>query len=443
MDKQKKHVSTLIRDESSQSAGIHDKVKPRQKVSEVHQHNSMLVEQANPMQIQKQHSTPSPVQQTTQSSVYTTHLNQNDVLLGRGAPVFRYEGNVKFRKLVFARKLLYRNCLRNQTKNEIAKEIVSNVTSENGRFVREIKTSTEAALYGLERGTKAWVLVNQKTIMQKVKQTLRELDDTLVNDVKPASAHARQEVSRAKSVSLTKAEKSLVFSRSRLACDSMIANSSERNNARISHSDNVNLQQEFDARVSLAENPFLNILPASSLLQEQEGINQTLELQIASSLLNEQNLSPEITLERLRAFARTSMDNLNELPMNNSNISLPLLVTLLQQNLQRNQDLNLQQQVFAQLQQQQSSASYNLSALHNSQSQLINMVSNPSTYQMNSSQNMLSRNTIENLNLQLMLQLQSTSSRDTINTNIKSTLQKIGDLNQLIRLNQQHEQKKR
>lgn len=105
---------------------------------------------------------------------YTTQLHKNDVLLGRGVPVFNYSGNVRFRQIILEFKPRYAAASKHQAKNDITREIIAMIENSNGRFVREVKTSAEAASLGIPRGTKAWALVDDDAKVLKVKQALRE-----------------------------------------------------------------------------------------------------------------------------------------------------------------------------------------------------------------------------------------------------------------------------
>lgn len=115
---------------------------------------------------------------TSQQQLYTTEITNDDVLLGRGIPITNYSGNVRFRQLVVERKEMYCSTCQHQIKNELAREIIKIIKDENGgRFIREIKTTAEAKELGITssiKDMKHWVILDDKTIMQKVKQALRE-----------------------------------------------------------------------------------------------------------------------------------------------------------------------------------------------------------------------------------------------------------------------------
>lgn len=110
----------------------------------------------------------------------------NDVLLGRGAAIIHNEGNIKFRKLVIERKEEYILSKRHQLKNTIAKEIINEIThNRKGRFLRMIEgNNLEELIQEKEHipidEKSAWVVADDIVILEKVKQALRELDDTPV-----------------------------------------------------------------------------------------------------------------------------------------------------------------------------------------------------------------------------------------------------------------------
>jgi hypothetical protein len=105
---------------------------------------------------------------------YVTELKPYDILLGRGAPIINYEGNVRFRELVSTRKAEYISTGRHQIKDEIARQIVEEIGKRNGRFLRKIESQTEAQKLGISEGTKVWQVANEDVAIEKVKQALRD-----------------------------------------------------------------------------------------------------------------------------------------------------------------------------------------------------------------------------------------------------------------------------
>jgi hypothetical protein len=115
---------------------------------------------------------------TRSESKYVTALQHNDVLLGRGAFAINYVGNVLFRELCRGRRDEYNAALRRKQKTGIAREILREVRSNNGRFLRQATENEqmEAHLQGIPFDLKVWVFVDEGRILDKVKQSIRERD---------------------------------------------------------------------------------------------------------------------------------------------------------------------------------------------------------------------------------------------------------------------------
>ena len=121
---------------------------------------------------------------TTLQSNFTTLLNHNDVLCGRGAGPNDHIGNVKFRKLVLSRKAEYLSTNTRLRKARIAKEIVSTVQNmePRGRFLKRVDASVLKDS-GFDPGFEAWCLVVKDVALEKAKQALRQNRDRyLVED---------------------------------------------------------------------------------------------------------------------------------------------------------------------------------------------------------------------------------------------------------------------
>ena len=106
--------------------------------------------------------------------VFITDLQRHDVLLGRGAFCINYVGNVMFREICISRREEYNSTARRKFKNLIAQEIVEVVHKNGGRFLRQLNDEDEARKLGVPRGARAWVLADDASISEKVKQALRE-----------------------------------------------------------------------------------------------------------------------------------------------------------------------------------------------------------------------------------------------------------------------------
>lgn len=105
---------------------------------------------------------------------YVLDLNSNDILLGRGAPIINYEGNVRFRELVRSRKAEYIGTGRHQVKDEIARQIIAEVASRKGRFLRRVESLAEVDKLNIPEGKKAWKIAEEDVAVEKTKQALRD-----------------------------------------------------------------------------------------------------------------------------------------------------------------------------------------------------------------------------------------------------------------------------
>jgi hypothetical protein len=111
-----------------------------------------------------------------ESQQYFTSTGPNDVLLGRGAPIINYVGNVRFRELVSTRKAEYMSTGRHNVKCKIAEQVIDEIYRRNGKFLRQVGAKHEQLELGIAEGTKAWVIANSAVVREKVKQALRDKD---------------------------------------------------------------------------------------------------------------------------------------------------------------------------------------------------------------------------------------------------------------------------
>ena len=102
---------------------------------------------------------------TTSSKVAIKELKPDDVLLGRGPGVSKFEGNMRFRELVDERKAEYTATTKRKQKRTIAKEIIDLVHAKGGRFLKQ----EDAVDYNDD-----WYEADLETSMEKTKQALRE-----------------------------------------------------------------------------------------------------------------------------------------------------------------------------------------------------------------------------------------------------------------------------
>lgn len=107
--------------------------------------------------------------------VIVTELNNFDVLLGRGMPILKQTGNNRFRALIANHRDEYRAVNRHTHKDEIARRIMLTIRALGGRFLRTIESKNDKAIYNIDEKMQAWVVVDEETSLQKVKQALREL----------------------------------------------------------------------------------------------------------------------------------------------------------------------------------------------------------------------------------------------------------------------------
>lgn len=113
---------------------------------------------------------------------YVTALNLDDVQLGRGRPVVTSEGNKRFRRLILDNKAEYTCSRRHVQKDGIARRVLRTVAERGGRFLRRLESTTERELLGIADGVQAWVIVDEETSLQKVKQALREQESRATAD---------------------------------------------------------------------------------------------------------------------------------------------------------------------------------------------------------------------------------------------------------------------
>jgi hypothetical protein len=106
-----------------------------------------------------------------------TSLSRTDILLGRGAFCINHIGNVRFRETCSSRREEYNSTNRRRNKSSIAQEIVSAIGADGGQFLREA-TRLELKQAGLPKRTKGWVVAESDSVLEKVKQTLRDKDYT-------------------------------------------------------------------------------------------------------------------------------------------------------------------------------------------------------------------------------------------------------------------------
>lgn len=101
----------------------------------------------------------------------TTKYHAMDVFMGRGTPSVRHLGNKLLRQLIIDRSPMYAASNSNAEKDHVARGVVAEVASKNGRFLQKVVSATEAKTLGIPSDIKdAWVLASEETVLVKVKQ---------------------------------------------------------------------------------------------------------------------------------------------------------------------------------------------------------------------------------------------------------------------------------
>ena len=108
---------------------------------------------------------------------YTTFICNDDVILGRGLSSVKHPGNIFFRNLIKEKRAKYASSCRRQLKQDVSKEVLSIMLQRNTRFVRELKSEELIDLGHLStNATKLWFIADHSTVLQKIKQALREFE---------------------------------------------------------------------------------------------------------------------------------------------------------------------------------------------------------------------------------------------------------------------------
>lgn len=121
---------------------------------------------------------------------YITKLGPDDILCGRGSGPNDHEGNIRFRSLIAKRESEYRSTSNRLAKTKIAQDVINEVFKKNGRFLKKVGAS-EARRVGIPKGVDAYVTASDDTIMEKVKQALRQNRDKskAISPIKILSQH--------------------------------------------------------------------------------------------------------------------------------------------------------------------------------------------------------------------------------------------------------------
>ena len=101
-------------------------------------------------------------------------MGPDDVLVGKGSPSCGNSGNIRFRAVVKMLLPLYISTSRRSEKDRLARSVVDIIRSRNGRFLRRIDSPSEADQLKLATYDGVWLLVDEKLMIPKVKQTFRD-----------------------------------------------------------------------------------------------------------------------------------------------------------------------------------------------------------------------------------------------------------------------------
>jgi hypothetical protein len=97
-----------------------------------------------------------------------------DIVLGRGAGLLKHAGNVKFRERIGAHQDKYNSSNRHRLKQQVARRVRQVNRQTGARFLCSIKTEKETRRLGLLTAIKAWYITSEDVAMTKIKQALRE-----------------------------------------------------------------------------------------------------------------------------------------------------------------------------------------------------------------------------------------------------------------------------
>jgi hypothetical protein len=163
----------------------------------------------------------------SQPSKYTMNVVPNDILIGRGMSGSCHPGNIFFRGLIEERRARYTSSSRRNIKKKIAEEIVAIVKQSKGRFLRPIMSPDEATELGITMEAKAWIIVNEAAIKQRIKQKLR-------NEIAPICEIVSETVSLETTQPPVQLNDDALASHFHVVGSSQINSPLERNNSTIS-----------------------------------------------------------------------------------------------------------------------------------------------------------------------------------------------------------------
>lgn len=120
---------------------------------------------------------------------FVTDINNNDVLMGRGFHNAEFEGNKRWQVLVASRRGEYLKATSREARHRISEEVVQEVYTRGGRFIRRIITTEEAQELEVKTQAQAWrVIPPSKALFIKVKQLMRDVAE----DTRQKQKHRRE-----------------------------------------------------------------------------------------------------------------------------------------------------------------------------------------------------------------------------------------------------------
>ena len=135
--------------------------------------NMAVEEQGIPPAPVNQHAT-APINNNPATDIEYVELRKEDILCGRGSGPNERAGNIEFRNLVLSRKEEYVAipARDHADKTRIAHEVIATIKERGARFLKY--APKKPAVEGQPREPDRYILADEKTILEKTKQALRQ-----------------------------------------------------------------------------------------------------------------------------------------------------------------------------------------------------------------------------------------------------------------------------
>jgi len=135
--------------------------------------NMAVEEQGIPLAPVNQHAT-APINNNPATDIEYVELRKEDILCGRGSGPNERVGNIEFRNLVLSRKEEYVAipARDHADKTRIAHEVIATIKERGARFLKY--APKKPAVEGQPREPDRYILADDKTILEKTKQALRQ-----------------------------------------------------------------------------------------------------------------------------------------------------------------------------------------------------------------------------------------------------------------------------